>query len=530
MSYYIKKTLLKRTFYFFDIALVSLLCLPKFSAGKSTSENNKKRPNLLFIITDQQRFDALSYAGNKVLKTPNIDRLAKEGVYFKNAYTQCAVCVPARASILTGCAVANTKVISNSLAYASEETGIMPMKTFDELLSESGYECEYYGKWHTPTFRARIYNNPVGVAGRSKSELGPGLKTAYLKYLNPLYPEREIKNGEFMDSYSERPYSPDPIDLRYDLKSQGKDPNVKAGQSDIHGVTSIPAKYFLSSFEAGKTLKALEKLKNENFSLTCSFHHPHPPYLAAEKYIKMFPPDKMILPENINDDMTNSAYLRSKKGTDKRYSDPAKVKFFISEYYAMVKEVDDWLGKILNKLDELGLTDNTMVIFTSDHGEMLGAHGLKGKFNFYEESSHIPIIIRFPGRIKPRTTVDSPVSNIDLFATILDYLDMPSTPSDGVSLRGLIEGTVNKNTYVVTEWLSNLKTKPSHMVVKNGWKLMLPDASATDVPTALYNLNDDPLEMNNLLGNNPDSARYASKVKELKACFSEWLKRTSHTN
>jgi len=93
------------------------------------------------------------YAGNNILKTPNLDRLAKEGVYFKNAYTQCAVCTPARASILTGCSVANTKVISNSLAYNSEETGIMPMKTYDEILAENGYECEYYGKWHTPTFR-----------------------------------------------------------------------------------------------------------------------------------------------------------------------------------------------------------------------------------------------------------------------------------------------------------------------------------------------------------------------------------------
>ena len=129
-------------------------------------------------MTDQQRFDALSYAGNSVLKTPNMDRLAKEGVFFENAYTQMAVCTPARASILTGHTVENTKMTTNKVAYNGRETGIMPQKTFDEILNENGYECEYYGKWHNPTFHATVYNNPVTVAGKSKSELGPGKKSS----------------------------------------------------------------------------------------------------------------------------------------------------------------------------------------------------------------------------------------------------------------------------------------------------------------------------------------------------------------
>ena len=157
------KQLVVIVFFFFSIAALS--------SGRDRRPETEKQPNLLFIMTDQQRFDALSYAGNAVLETPNMDRLAKEGAYFKNAYTQCAVCTPARASMLTGCTVANTKVISNRLAYEPEESGIMPMKTYDEVLAENGYECEYYSKWHTPTFRARVYNNPVTVAGRSKSEI-----------------------------------------------------------------------------------------------------------------------------------------------------------------------------------------------------------------------------------------------------------------------------------------------------------------------------------------------------------------------
>ena len=489
--------------------------------------NSEKPPNLLFIMTDQQRFDALSYAGNKILNTPNMDRLAREGAWFENTYTQCAVCTPARASMLTGHTVANTKVISNRQAYVPEDTGIMPMKTYDEVLAENGYECEYYGKWHTPTFRAKVYNNPVTAAGIHETELGPGKKETYLKYLNPLYPERELKEGELKDTYTKRPYWPDPLDLRFDLKNKGMDSNIKVGQSDIHGVITIPAEYHVSAFEAGKTIQALEKLKDKSFSITCSFHHPHPPYLAAEKYIKMYPPEKMVPPVSIDDNMADSPYLNMKKGTNKNYSDPVMIQYFISEYYALVKEVDDWVGHILDKLDELGLTDNTLVVFTSDHGEMLGSHGLRGKFCFYEESSHVPMMIRFPGRIKPGTKVKSPVSNMDLFATILDYLDMPPHPSDGTSLRGLIEGTVNEeDTYVVTEWLSDLQGKPSHMVLKGGWKLMRPDPSAKKLKMALYNLNDDPHELKNLLANNAGSKYYAAKVAGLEACFQNWIERT----
>jgi arylsulfatase A-like enzyme len=491
-------------------------------------KRKRGRPNLLFIMTDQQRFDALSYSGNDALPTPHMDRLAREGVWFKNAHTQCAVCVPARASMLSGHTVANTKVISNKQAYVPQDTGVMPMKTYDELLYEDGYTCEYYGKWHAPVFRARIYSNPVTAAGIHKTELGLGKKATYLNYLDARYPDRALKPGEFKDTLTDRPYLPDPIDRRYDLKKQGKDTDIKVGQSDIHGVTKIPAEYHIPAFEAGKTIEAIERLKDGPFSITCSFHHPHPPYLATEKYMRLFPPEKMVAPKSIGDAMAQSSYLKAKQRTDAKYSDPKMIQHFISEYYALVKEVDDWVGQILDTLDQLGLTDNTLVIFTSDHGEMLGSHGMRGKFCFYEESSHVPMMIRFPGRIKPGTKVKGPVSNMDLFATILDYLDMGDHPSDGRSLRDLIEGRVDEaDVYVVTEWLSDLQGKPSHMVLKNGWKLMRPHDSARKVNKALYNLNDDPLEVTNLLAETAQSNDLVAKVAELEACFQEWMTRTS---
>jgi len=508
----------------FITALAGLLMI----SGLSSFGTVAKQPNLLFIMTDQQRFDTLSYAGNTVLETPNIDRLAREGVWFENTYTQCAVCAPARASMLTGSSLANTGVIANKQAYLPDDGSLMQMKTYDEVLAENGYVCEYYGKWHTPFFRARVYKNPVTAAGINKTEFGPGEKEAYVKYLNPHYPERPLKEIELMDTLTDRPYRPDPIDKRFNLVGPGKDSNIKVGQSDIHGVTSIPSAYHISAFEAGMTLEAMDKLKDKPFSLTCSFHHPHPPYLAAKDYAAMYPPGKMIPPVSIDDDMADSPYRGSKRNTNAKYSDPEMIQYFITEYYAMVKEVDDWVGQILNKLDELGLTDNTLVVFTSDHGEMLGSHGMRGKFNFYEESSHVPMIIRFPGRIRPGTKVKAPVSNINLFATILDYLKVPAPYSDGQSLRGFIEGTANeKEAYVVTEWLSSLSSKPSHLVVKGGWKYMRPHDSSTKVTPGLYNLNDDPHELENLLADGSGSKKSAAKMAELEACYQEWMKRTS---
>jgi arylsulfatase A-like enzyme len=242
----------------------------------------------------------------------------------------------------------------------------------------------------------------------------------------------------------------------------------------------------------------------------------------------MYPPEKMVPPASIGDEMTDSPYLRSRKRTDEKYSDPKMIQYFISEYYALVKEVDHWVGRILDKLDELRLTDNTLTVFVSDHGEMLGSHGMRGKFCFYEESSRVPMMIRFPGRIKPAAKIKAPVSTMDLFATILDYLEMPPHRSDSTSLRGLIEGTVSEDdAYVVTEWLSDLQGKPAHMVLKGGWKLMLPDPSARTVKKALYNLNDDPHELKNLLADSTGSKTYAARSAELETCFQDWMKRTS---
>ena len=500
------------------------------SACVSSKSEPTIKPNLLFIMTDQQRYDALSIAGNTVLETPNLDRLAKQGAYFKNAYTPCAVCAPARASILTGHTVENTGARTNNQAYDADEEGLMTMPTFDEILTEEGYHCEYYGKWHSVSSHAEVYKNPMKVAKNGKSIFDHGgQKYVHLDFLDEEFPIRSLKPGELYDKMSGRPYVTDPLDKHHGMTNEElQASNEKYPQCDMHGVLQIPKEYTLTAFQAKQTIEAIERLKDKPFSITCSFHFPHAPMLPPEPYYSMYPAADMVPPASISDDMQNSPYIKANgRLANPEYSDTEQIKYMISNYYGLVKEIDDWVGEILYKLNELGLAENTLVIFTSDHGEMLGAHGLREKNVFYEESAHVPLLIRFPNWIKSDAQVDGYISNIDLFPTIMDYLGIGSQKSDGKSLRGLIDGTDQEHgRYVVTEWDYRGDISPNYMIVKDGWKLIIPYSVESKVIDALYNLNEDPYEMNNLLGSNPHRETHAEKVEELRTDLMAWLERT----
>jgi arylsulfatase A-like enzyme len=513
---------------------IAAVSLSGYSEGVQGFGGKGDRPNLLFIMTDQQRWDALSIAGNSVLKTPNLDRLAKQGAYFKNAYTPCAVCVPARSSILTGHTVENTGVRTNGLTYYVEKEGLMTMPTFDEILSEEGYRCEYYGKWHSLSKHTDIYKNPLRADKKGKSVFGPGGQgIIYHDYLDQHVPKRDLEVGEFYDNISGRPYRTDPIDSCHGMSAaQMKAAEVKVVQPDQHGELLFSSEHSFTAFQARQTIESIERLKGKPFSITCSFHFPHSPILPTKPYYGMYPAKDMVPPASIDDDMSNSPYTTANGRKNlPEYRDKDKIKYMISNYYGLIKEIDDWVGKILTTLDNHGLTENTLVIFTSDHGEMLGSHGMREKNVFYEESAHIPLLIRLPGKIKSNTTVNGYVSLVDLFPTIMDYLEMGTRKSNGKSLRGLIEGTDSEHgKYVVTEWDYRGDTEPNYMIVKDGWKLILPYSEKSTVLNVMYNLNSDPCEMNNLIGKNPDRQRHAEKTEELRACLLEWLKKNGSSH
>ncbi len=492
------------------VALVSILVCQGLIAAET------KRANLLFIMTDQQRFDALAIVGKyPFLKTPNLDKLAKEGVLFERTYTQCAVSAPARGTIFTGCSVENHGIYTN--AFDKEST--TPMKTFDEILVENGYYAEYHGKFHSPDALKKCYNQFTEIQD-------------YKTFLASVLPKAPVVGeGEQINPDFRQPYRMNPMDAFYDgtlKKTDNQGKPVKLIQPDYHGELLIPQKLSMTSFQGNQVIDAIKRAKESGkpFSITCSFTFPHAPMLPTKPYAGMYPVDLMPVSPSLKDDMKNSPYLTENGRLGKsEYSDPVKIRYMMADYFALVTEIDDKIGEILETLKKSGLDKNTLVIFTSDHGEMLGSHGMREKNVFYEESARIPLIIRFPQAIKAGGRVSRPISNMNLFATILDYLGITGHTSDGSSLRPLIEGTTSdKFDFAVTEWNFRLNDLvPNYMIVKGDWKMFIPYSATSKVLDALYDLKSDPNEMNNLLGNNPDKMRYKAKTEELRNDLLKWL-------
>ncbi len=471
----------------------------------------KKPVNLLYILTDQQRYDTLSCAGSTVIQTPHLDNLASQGVRFANAYSPCPVCVPCRTSVLTGHTIEATQVRSNSDMKLDE--AVCPQPNYDSILSNHGYSTEYHGKFHSPLQLAYDYKNAVTAAGRGDTPLGIGMTKRHQQYIDQNVPYRDPVAGEQCENRTDRPYTPNPFDEFYGVAPM---PCGTVG-ADEYGRLEMDAEHSRTAFISRDGIAALERRKNGPFSVHISIGPPHAPFVVTDPYYSDLDPAAMPIPGSIDDPMDNSPYSRSSKA---RNGDHSLIGYFSQAYHAMCKEIDDWVGNILAKLDEIGQADNTLVIFTSDHGEMLGSHGMSGKGNFYEESAHIPLIMRLPGVIPAGVTISDPVSQIDMFATILDYLDVPGYSSQGHSLRPVIQGGETR-TYCCSEWNSN--SKPGFMVRTLGWKFMFGRSASASSLNALYDLTADPLEVNNLLGSNPNKPTYVAQAEVMKAHLVEWL-------
>ncbi len=477
---------------------------------------NEKTPNILLIMTDQQAWDAVGYSGNKTIITPNLDRLAAEGVNFSHAVTPCPVCVPARTSILTGRLTETTTIRDNS----DVKTGECFYPTFDEILVKRGYKSEYCGKFHSPEHMARVYMNPP-VEGMTGTEPIMRWEPLYVKYVKNEVKKRPLKKGELYETTfygGTIPYKLDPPDRYYKYMDTGEIPEEEKeeplSQADIHGVLDLPAEYTITAVQGRQSMEALERLKDEQFILTCSFHCPHVPITPSEPYASMYQAKDMLTHASLEDTRENSPYQPGEILSP--YNEKEKVQYMVANYYAFVSEIDNWVGKILDKLEALNLAENTLVIFVSDHGEMLGAHGMRGKFNFYEESVRVPFLVRFPGKIKKAQTIGTPVSILNIYPTILDYAGLMNIPTDGYSLKGLMEGsTPAKYDFAVSEWTWKNASVPSIMIRTEDWKLMTTHRSGGKDVEALFDLKNDPREMNNLLGSNPQRFDYRDNSRRI---------------
>ena len=530
------------------------------NAQQKAEEATVESPNLIYIISDQLRLSALSCMGNKVISTPNMDRLASEGVIFTRAYSQCPVSVPSRSSMLTGNSLCNTGILGNGYAYETSTssnpsilTGKEPIfstDTYDEVLAKNGYDCEYYGKWHSPERKAYVYSNrPIGCAGiTSVPVLGIGLSaiyTAWWKAELGVTSAPNFKTGALTITSSTtgapKPttdlwYMPDPEDCRYSNPTGNDD----TGQT--FGEILIDSLHTESNMESDEVIATIEKNKNVKFSVHCSFGPPHPPFVVAKPYYGSLKQSDMPIPANYfvnsasstfyNVNELQSPYFSATAGNSKMafVQNIPVIQTFQARYYEMVKEIDDKLGKILKKLDELGLTNKTMIVFCADHGEMLGSHGMNSKNVFFDESVRVPLIIRYPDKIAAGKRISTPVSLIDIRPTIEDYMGLPAYKCDGKTLRPFIEDTYDKSQeyFTVSEWTST--SVPGYMVRNSRYKLMIGQTAAANSIDGFYDLKTDSLEQNNLYKISPLSPTTRENAEKTKVQLVKWLKKVNSPN
>lgn len=521
------------------VTAVSLV--PTVTNAKSNVKVDQ-RPNVLFIITDQQRYDALGVAGVfPFLKTPNLDNLSRESAYFTNAYTPCAVSGPARSALLTGLLVEHTNVLTNELT--SEDPVVHNFTTeptFDQILTKEGYYTEYHGKYHSPIGWSDCYSE-FKVHNLDKKKPFSYRLDHFIRYFEEIAEftkndkKPDLEEKEFGDKFFNVGYTADPIDRRY-IYGTDKEGNAiinaehsrKHAQPDNHGLLHLPDSMSMTAYQAKEAIAALKRasVKDEPFSITLSINFPHAPMLPTEKYYNMYNVEDMPVPVSIADEMIDSPYQNNQNGRLQatEYRDPEKIVYMMKNYFGLISEIDYWVGEVLATLDELGQEDNTIVVFVSDHGEMLGSHGMREKNVFLQESARVPLMVRYPNKIQP-CVIERNVSTLNLFSTIMDYTGVKCEKRDGSSsLRRTIEGKNKDANIVVTEWLYNGERQPSHMIVKDDWKLFLNYSKESTVTPVLFNLTDDPYEMNNLIGkSNAERLKYVDKANELKVDLEKWL-------
>ncbi len=371
------------------------------------------KPNVLFLFADQFRFDAIRENGNEVVKTPNLDRLVREGVSFTKAYTPAPICVAARCSMHYGQYPIRTDCYENT-----------PMPTDDrvsyvEALTRGGYRTHGIGKCHflpdsyaLRGFESRQYQEELGFKDMSRED-----------YLNDL-----IKNG-----------------FDYAIEPHG----TRSEMYYIPQPSRMPQRLHPTQWIGDQSVKFLEEVDKERpWYLFSSFIHPHPPFAPPSPWHKLYRSENMPLPylpegyealQTFNNTISNRSKYKN-RGTDEHLLRTLK-----AYYYACVSFVDYQVGRILDALERTGQKENTVIIFASDHGEFLGDYGTFGKRTMHDPSTHIPLIIS-GGGFEGGKQCDVPVSLVDIAPTLLELCDVDGSDMklDGVSLVDVYRGKTDR--------------------------------------------------------------------------------------
>jgi arylsulfatase A-like enzyme len=422
-----------------------------------------ERPNILLILPDQMRATAMGCMGNAEVQTPHIDALAKSGILFRRTYANTPVCCPARAILMTGTYPHVNGMVANDLRLREEQV------TIAEILAAAGYRTGFIGKWH------------LDGGPRDPGFVPPGPRRQGFAF----WAAYECHHRHFLPTY----------------------------------FRDTPEVITVNKFEPEASCDfAVEFLKtqpkDQPFFLTVQMGPPHDPYGAPEEYMRRYIPERITPPANWRPNSETRPAAKAKKGGKGVVPvvPPGGLEE-IAAYYAAITAVDDQVGRLMKTLGDLGLEENTIVLFTSDHGDMLGSHGLRRKRKPHDESARVPGIVRWPARIPPGQAVDTLFSHVDMAPTLLALagLQVPSnmqgTDLSRVALGQTQDGPDAVLLQIFVPFNPDQISRPWRGIVTGRYTY----ARYETEPWVLFDRERDPAEMRNLVG----EPEHAALQKEL---------------
>ncbi len=446
-----------------------------FSINPAANANTKSKPNILFLFTDDHRYDTVHALGNEDIITPNIDTLVESGTSFTQAFNMggmtIGVCMPSRAMLMTGRHLFH---LHNAPKGNAGRTLPPEHKTMPEVLQSAGYTTFQTGKWHNDR---KSYARSFSTA---KKIFFGGMSSHY--------------NVPIWDYRPEGDYPRDPD---YRVTDQHS--------AEIYGDAAVS---FIKEYTDDKP-----------FFMYVSFQTPHDPRDMPQEYHDMYDPQAIPVPDNflpVHPFDTGESSMRDEQ-IEVWPRTPARVKFHIAEYYAMITHTDAQIGRILDALRESGNYDNTIIIFAGDNGLAVGQHGLMGKQHLYDCATHVPLIFSGPG-IPKNEKRDALVYLMDIFPTLCDMVETGIPDSvESHSLLPIIykeKDSVRDSIFFAFKYWQRAVQTPK-------WKLLYFNFYG-EKHTMLYDMENDPQEVVNLY-NNP---AFADVITEMRGRIDEWIEET----
>ncbi len=472
----------RRTFLQSGAGAVGVLALgsasPQNAAGATAQS---PRPNFIFITTDGHRPDALSLNGNSILQTPNIDRIGREGMQFHNSFVVNALCLPSRASALTGLYSHTTGCIDNKDNRAIPAD--LPM--FTDLLREAGYEVGLFGKAHVGRLGERQWDEYFGFPGAAADYFWPRIQAGS---------RGKIESNEVYEGY-------------------------------------------VDDVVAERAIQWLKRKREKPFCMILWFQSPHAPFFRARRYLDLYSSATIPKPATFDDDLKGyPGKPRAFADADNKIGGPytkhsetrdncaRSLEELVKDYYAGIADVDDNLGKLFQTLGDLGQLDDTVMMFSSDHGFFLGEWRMYDKRFMHEPSIRTPMLVRYPRLIQPGSSARQMVLNTDIAPTFLELAGVRIPESiQGRSLVPMLKGEEPQSWR--KDWLYEYYEYPGpHDVRKNRgvrterYKLIHYYEPLEEFE--LYDLQEDPGELHNLYG----ETRHATLIRDLRQRIRELRK------